>query len=40
LLGVSLYDLASYSGQKGIETPEEKTASVRDRIKFAMRFFG
>ncbi len=40
LLGISQYELANYTGQKGISDASEiKTSSVRDRIKLAMRFF-
>ena len=40
LLGISMYDIASYAGQKGIsDIPIGKTISVRDRIKLAMDFF-
>ncbi|MBI2042894.1 hypothetical protein HYT25_00720 [Candidatus Pacearchaeota archaeon] len=41
LLGISMYELASYAGQKGsANVPYAKTMSVRDRIKIAMDFFG
>lgn len=42
LLGVSLWDLAGYSGQKGVvaDEPESKTANVKDRIKLVEEFFG
>ena len=39
LLGITQYELASYSGQKGIDDPEVKTSPVKDRIKLAMSFF-
>ena len=40
LLGITMYELASYAGQKGITSnPYAKTMSVRDRIKIAMDFF-
>ena len=40
LLGVSMYDLASYAGQRGVPgTPLAKTLSAKDRIKIAMDFF-
>ena len=40
LLGISMYDLASYMGQKGIsDIPLGKTISAKDRIKLAMDFF-
>lgn len=41
LLGISMFELASYSGQKPdtLETASEKTISVKDRIKTAMEMF-
>ncbi len=40
LLGVSMYDLASYAGQRGVPgTPLAKTISAKERIKIAMDFF-
>ena len=40
LLGVTLFELASYAGQKeGSDVPESVTISVKDRIKFAMELF-
>ncbi len=40
LLGISMYELASYTGQKGsANVPYTKTMSVKDRIKLAMDFF-
>lgn len=40
LLGISQYELANYSGQKGIsDDPELKTSPVKDRIKLAMNLF-
>ena len=40
LLGISMYDVASYAGQKGIsDIPIGKTISAKDRIKLAMDFF-
>ena len=40
LLGISMYELASYAGQKGIsDIPVGKTISAKDRIKLAMDFF-
>jgi len=41
LLGITMYELAEYVGKTGIsEVPENKTWSVHERIKLAMRFFG
>ena len=39
LLGVSLFELARYSGEKEDDIPESITVSVRQRIKFAMELF-
>lgn len=40
LLGITQYDLASYTGQTPIsDAKETKTFSVRDRIKLAMEMF-
>ncbi|MBT4376957.1 hypothetical protein HOD29_06290 [archaeon] len=40
LLGVTLYDLASYTGQTGIsEVPLNKTVNVEQRIKFVEELF-
>lgn len=40
LLGISMYELASYAGQRGIsDIPIGKTLSVKERIKLAMDFF-
>ena len=40
LLGITMFDLASYAGQKEIsETPEKKTFGVKSRIKCAMDMF-
>ncbi len=40
LLGISQYELANYSGQRGTsEDPEIQTSPVKDRIRLAMRFF-
>jgi len=40
LLGVSMYELASYAGQKGsANVPLAKTQSVKDRINLAMEMF-
>ncbi|MDP3986671.1 MAG: hypothetical protein Q8P81_00405 [Nanoarchaeota archaeon] len=41
LLGVNLYDLASYAGEKeGSEVPESRTVGVRSRLKLAEDMFG
>lgn len=40
LLGISMYELADYVGKTGIsEVPENKTLSVKDRIKLAEKMF-
>ncbi|MEK6842555.1 MAG: hypothetical protein AABX84_01970 [Nanoarchaeota archaeon] len=40
ILGITMYELASYTGQKGVTSnPYTKTMSVKDRIKIAMDFF-
>lgn len=40
LLGISLFELANYSGGKeSAEVPESVTVSVKQRIKFAMEMF-
>lgn len=40
LLGISMYELASYTGQKeSANVPLARTMSVKDRIKLAMDFF-
>jgi len=41
LLGITMFDLASYAGQKAeiSEAPESKTLGVRKRIKMAMEMF-
>jgi hypothetical protein len=39
LLGVSMFDLASYAGQSVREDSEEKTINVKSRIKTAMEMF-
>lgn len=40
LLGISLFELANYSGGKeSAEVPESVTVNVRQRIKFAMELF-
>ncbi len=39
LLGINLFELASYVGQKDIETPETKPVPVKNRIKLAMEIF-
>ena len=41
LLGITMYELASYSGQKQVvsEEKEEKTISTKERIKLAMGMF-
>lgn len=40
LLGITMFELASYSGQKLMEEPEEKTIDIKTRIKTAMEMFG
>jgi len=41
LLGVTMFDLASYSGQKQLpENPLSRTSDVKSRIKLAMGMFG
>ncbi|MBU1252414.1 MAG: hypothetical protein KJ905_03860 [Nanoarchaeota archaeon] len=41
LLGITLYELASYAGEKGMsDAPENKTVGVKTRIKLAMDIFG
>jgi len=41
LLGITLYELASYSGQARIDDLSlEKTMDVHKRIKLAMEMFG
>ncbi len=40
LLGITLFELASYSGQKEVDNiPESRTIDVKSRIKLAMDFF-
>ncbi len=40
LLGITLFELASYAGQKEIvDVPQIKTIGVKERIKLAMDFF-
>jgi hypothetical protein len=41
LLGITMFELASYAGQKEeiSEVPESKTLSVRSRVKLAMEMF-
>jgi len=40
LLGITMFELAGYSGGKGVsDTPEAKTIDVKTRIKFAMDMF-
>jgi DNA-binding XRE family transcriptional regulator len=40
LLGITMFELAGYSGQKGTaDVPEAKTVDVKTRIKFAMDMF-
>ena len=39
LLGITVWELSSYAGQKDIDVPESKTLSTRARIKLAMRMF-
>ena len=42
LLGITMFELASYAGQKQVvsEEKEEKTISAKERIKLAMEMFG
>jgi len=41
LLGITMFELAEYAGQTGIpDVPENKTLSVKTRIKLAMEMFG
>ena len=41
LLGVTLYELAEYSGKSGIsDVPESRTMNVKNRIKLVEEFFG
>ncbi|MBS3086196.1 hypothetical protein J4422_00665 [Candidatus Pacearchaeota archaeon] len=39
LLGVTLFELARYAGEKEDDIPESITVSVKDRVKFAMEMF-
>jgi len=40
LLGITMFELASYAGQKGIsDTPESRTLGVKQRIKLATEIF-
>jgi hypothetical protein len=40
LLGVTMFDLASYAGEKGaVDVPETRTITAGQRIKIAMEFF-
>jgi hypothetical protein len=39
LLGITMYELASYAGSRDIETPIGKGMEVKKRIKIAMDFF-
>jgi hypothetical protein len=40
LLGVSMFELASYAGQTGIpDVPESKTLDIKSRIKFVTEMF-
>lgn len=39
LLGITMYELASYTGQKNLENKYEKTVDVKSRIKIAMEMF-
>jgi len=40
LLGITMFELAGYSGEKEVsDTPEAKTVDVKTRIKFAMDMF-
>lgn len=39
LLGITLYELASYAGEKETTIPQRKSMPVRNRIKLAMEFF-
>lgn len=41
LLGVSMYEIASYAGQKGVsDSGESRTLSAKERTKLAMEMFG
>lgn len=41
LLGITMFDLASYAGQTGIsDVPLSRTSNVKNRIKLAMEMFG
>lgn len=41
LLGITMFELASYAGQTDIpDVPESKTLDVKSRIKLAMEMFG
>jgi len=39
LLGITMYELASYAGQRAIDTPAEKTMTVKSRIKLVEGMF-
>lgn len=39
LLGISLFDLASYAGVRASEIPEKETVTEKERIKLAMDLF-
>ena len=41
LLGITMFELASYAGQKKtLDAPENRTLGVKERIKLAMDIFG
>ena len=41
LLGITMFELASYAGQTGIsDVPISRTMKVKSRIKLAMDMFG
>jgi hypothetical protein len=39
ILGITLWELANYSGSKGEDQPDIKTLKTKDRIKLAMEMF-
>ena len=39
LLGITMFELASYAGERGFDEKEEKTIDVKSRIKLAMEMF-
>jgi len=40
LLGITVWELANYAGQKGTEVPESRTLGARERIKLVEEIFG